>query len=160
MVRVTEEASRRKVGHCHPRRAPTCRRRVPIKDPLADVRCGPAIGRLGHDVPSRYVAQVSMKWLTREWASGALDDYEWDSHWRDSQVHCTAVVPRLRNGAERLVQGVNMHDGQIQSFEYRHDGALVVRALVGDLQVGYEYVELSFVDAELRLEPEATIDLR
>ncbi|GAA1767305.1 hypothetical protein [Agromyces humatus] len=101
---------------------------------------------------------MSMKWLTREWASGTLDDSEWDSHWRDYQVHCTAVMPRLRDGAERLVQGVNLHDGQIQSFEYRPDGALVVRALVGDLQVGYEFVELSFVDAELRLEPGATID--
>jgi hypothetical protein len=96
---------------------------------------------------------VSMQWLTREWASGALDDSEWDSRWRDYQSHRTAVLPRLHDGAERLIQGVNLHDGQIQSFEYRPGGALVLRALVGDLQVGYEFVELSFVDAELRLEP-------
>ena len=101
---------------------------------------------------------VSMKWLTREWASGALDDSEWDARWREYQSHCTAVLPRLSDGAERLVQEVALHDAQIHSFEYRAHDALVVRALVGDLQVGYEFVELNFVDAELRLEPGATID--
>lgn len=68
------------------------------------------------------------------------------------------MLPQLRDGAERLVRRVNLHDGQIQSFEYRPGGAPVVRALVGDLQVGYEFVELSVVDAELRLGPGATID--
>ena len=101
---------------------------------------------------------VSMQWLTREWASGALDDAEWDLRWRDYQSHRTAVLPRLRDGAERLIQGVNLHDAQIQSVEHQPGGALVLRALVGDLQVGYEFVELSFVGAELRLEPGATID--
>lgn len=136
--------------------------RCPQADPSAGQSADPLSGLLSDGWVFTFRAgtllNVSMKWLTREWASGAFDDSEWDSQWREYQLHCTAVLPRLRDGAERLVHGINLHDGQIQSFEYRPDGALAVRVLVGDLQVGYEFVELSFVDAELRIEHGATID--
>ncbi|WP_307041751.1 hypothetical protein [Agromyces ramosus] len=101
---------------------------------------------------------MTMKWLTRERASGSLDDDEWDERWRKYLAHNAEVLPRLTNGAERLAQEINLHDAQIHSFEYRPNDVLVIRALIGDLQIGYQFVELSFLDSEIRLEPGSTID--
>lgn len=66
--------------------------------------------------------------------------------------HCADVRPRLSGGAERLLDGINLHDAQIHSFERGRDGNLAMRALIGDLQVGYEFIELTFMDAEVRLQ--------
>lgn len=99
-----------------------------------------------------------MKWLTREWASGGLDDEEWDERWENYLAHNDEVLPRLGSGAERLVQDINLHDAQIHAFEHRADNVLVVRALIGDLQVGYEFIELAFLDSHLRLEPGSTLE--
>ncbi len=96
---------------------------------------------------------MTMKWLTRAWASGGLDDDEWEAHWRAYRVHCAEVRPRLSGGAERLLDGINLHDAKIHSCHHQPDGALVMRTVLGDLQVGYEFVELTYLDAELRVEP-------
>lgn len=58
---------------------------------------------------------MTMKWLTRAWASGGLDDDEWEAHWRAYRVHCAEVRPRLSGGAERLLDGINLHDANIHS---------------------------------------------
>lgn len=109
-------------------------------------------------VRSDRLLNVSMKWLTREWATGQLDDHDYEERWRAQQSHRVAILPRLSHGAEKLVKDVNLHDAQIHSFEYRPGELLVVRALIGDLQVGYEFIELSYIDAELGLEAGTTID--
>lgn len=97
-----------------------------------------------------------MKWLTREWATGGLDDDEWDARWSAYQAHNTAVIPLLSNGAERLIEDIYLHDAQIRSFDVLGD-VLAMRALIGDLQVGYEFIDLRYDGAELRLEPGASI---
>lgn len=99
-----------------------------------------------------------MKWLTREWASGELDDDEWDEHWKEYLAHNDEMLPRLSNGAERLIQEINLHDAQIHAFEHRPDNVLVIRALIGDLQVGYQFIELTFLDSQVRLEPGSTLE--
>ncbi|MFF2368950.1 hypothetical protein [Agromyces sp. NPDC058110] len=101
---------------------------------------------------------MTMKWLTREWASGGLDDDEWDRRCEEYQAHNDEVLPRLSNGAERLIQEINLHDAQIHAFEHRADHDLVMRALIGDLQVGYQFIELTFHDSQLRLEPGSTLE--
>ncbi|UOE25502.1 hypothetical protein [Agromyces soli] len=95
---------------------------------------------------------MTMNWLTRAWATGGLDDEEWEAHLRAYRRHCAEVRPRLSGGAELLLDGINLHDAQIHSFEHGTDGSLAMRALIGDLQVGYSFIELTFVDAEVRLE--------
>lgn len=92
----------------------------------------------------------AVRWLTREWASGELDDDEWDARWEQYASHCADVRSRLSKDAELLLD-VNLHDAQHRSFEYSPHETLTVRALMGDLIVGYEFVELTYMDAELRV---------
>lgn len=96
---------------------------------------------------------VVMKWFTREWASGDLSDEEWDARALLYEAHLARIQPQLVNGAARLSDGVNLHDGKIHAFELRADGVLRFRALIGDLEAGYEFVELDYREAEIRLDP-------
>ncbi len=99
-----------------------------------------------------------MKWLTREWAFGSLGDDEVRERWQAYEAQRALVLPGLTSGAERLADGINLHDAQVHVFDLRPGEALVLRALIGDLQVGYEFIELTYIDPELRLEPGATIE--
>lgn len=99
-----------------------------------------------------------MKWLTRAWAWGELGDDEYLERERLYLAHLRAVRPLLSRGAERLIDDINLHDAQIQFLKHQQDGALELRALVGDLQVGYELITLSYLEADLRLGDEATLD--
>ncbi len=99
-----------------------------------------------------------MTWLTHEWATGGLSHEEYEERWRLHLAHRVEVLPRLSGGAERLVDGIDLHDGMVRSFEYLPRDMLTCRVLIGDMQVGYEFVELGYVDAELRLEPGSTIE--
>ncbi|MCP3099862.1 hypothetical protein LZ198_13385 [Myxococcus sp. K15C18031901] len=90
-----------------------------------------------------------MKWLTRAWHGGDLTEEE------DAQVnaaysrHLAEIAPRLRDGAEVLVSAVNLHDGQVQGWQGPSEGVFELRALIGDLQVGYEFITLRYRDADL-----------
>ena len=57
---------------------------------------------------------MAMKWLTRAWASGELNDDEYDARWEAYQAHNAAVLPHLDSGAELLVEDVYLHDAQIR----------------------------------------------
>ncbi|MFF2495364.1 hypothetical protein [Agromyces sp. NPDC058064] len=101
---------------------------------------------------------MTMKWLTREWASGSLGDDEWLERWQAYEAHREQVLPSLHSGAERLADGIDLHDAQVHTFDYRPGAALVMRAHIGHLQIGYELLELTFIDAELRLKHGASIE--
>jgi hypothetical protein len=100
---------------------------------------------------------MSMRWLTREWASGGLGEIEYEERWSSYLAHRNEVRPRLTRGADRLLDSIHLHDGQVRSFDYRPRHMLQVCVLIGDLQVGYEFVEMSYAEAELGLEAGVTI---
>lgn len=56
--------------------------------------------------------------------------------------------PFCENGAELLVEDVNLHDAQPREWHLEH-GAVVLTFLAGDLQRGYESVRLSYREAQL-----------
>ena len=116
------------------------------------------VGSLAARTPQSTLLDVTMNWLTREWASGALEDDEWRERWEQYVAHNREVLPRLSNGAERLLRDINLHDAQIRFFEQRPANVLAIGALIGDLQVGYESIELRFVESRIRLEPGSTLD--
>ncbi len=84
-----------------------------------------------------------MRWFTREWATGALDESEFERRVSEYQQHLEAIRPDLRDGAEQLLS-VNIHDAQVRSWQLTEDGVLHLRVLAGDLQRGYEWLDLRY----------------
>ena len=90
-----------------------------------------------------------MKWFTRDFVNGALDDEEWERRRSEYGHHLSSIRANLGHGAEELVTSVNLHDAQLQNWRFEKDGTLQLRVLAGDLQVGYERVTLRYFDAKL-----------
>lgn len=89
-----------------------------------------------------------MRFLTAEWATGGLSDDEWESRWTAFQEHQRTVLPLLSAGADHLVQDVNLHDAVPKGCTVG-DPTILLRFVAGDLQRGYEFVELTYSDAHL-----------
>lgn len=111
-------------------------------------RSDPAQVTFPHTGAGRYYA-LPMKWFTREYVTGGLDDDEWERRRLDYARHLTLIQAKLADGAEELVASVNVHDGQVQEWSFEPDGAFRLRLLAGDLQRGYEMLTLLYHGAEL-----------
>lgn len=80
---------------------------------------------------------------------GGLADEEWQLRYDGYATHLDDLTPRLANRAAALHPGVtNLHDGQPAEWDYA-GRTLRLRVLIGDLQQGYEWVEIEYADAEL-----------
>ncbi len=91
--------------------------------------------------------QPVMRWFTRHWHEGELTDDEVEQAIRDYAGHLTELVPRLPPDVRALTR-LNLHDGQVQEWTTT-DVGFAWRLLIGDLQRGYQYAEISYSDAEL-----------
>ena len=90
-----------------------------------------------------------MKWFTRSWAAGDLDDEEFDRRRSDYRQHLMLIAADLDSGAEQLVSSVNLHDAKVKEFEARDARSFRLRVVAGDLQQGYEWLTLIYEDADL-----------
>ncbi len=94
-----------------------------------------------------------MRWLTRETFTGGLSDEEDDERGRRWWEARQSIRPLLHSGAERLID-VNVHDGIIDSLSQVEPDLVELRVLIGDLQVGYEWLHARYEGATLNvLEP-------
>ncbi|TSC32341.1 hypothetical protein FOF48_09865 [Corallococcus sp. Z5C101001] len=96
-----------------------------------------------------------MKWFTRGWYDGDLSEEEEEGVRAAYSLHLEELAPRLREGAEVLVASVNLHDGQVRDWTVPSEGAIELRVLIGDRQVGYEFLTLRYLDAELIRAPKS-----
>lgn len=88
-----------------------------------------------------------MRWLTRDALSGALTPEEEEDRGRNWALEREAVRPRLHSGAGQLLD-LNVHDAVIRSL--RQAGPDVeLRALIGDNQVGYQWLTSCYRNARL-----------
>jgi len=90
-----------------------------------------------------------MKWFTRSWSRGELDDEESHRRLSDYQRHLKSIAADLDNGAEQLASSVNLHDAQVKVCDLEEGGSLRLRLLAGDLQQGYEWLTLIYEGADL-----------
>jgi hypothetical protein len=90
-----------------------------------------------------------MRWFDRDFVTGGLSDDVWTARQTDYEAHLSEIGPRLKNGAEARVTSIHLHDGQVREWEYQPGESFVVCVLVGDLQVGYEWLTLGYRDASL-----------
>ncbi len=90
-----------------------------------------------------------MRWLTRECLTGGLSDDEWERRYNGYASHLEQIKPHLSHGAELLhPEHLNLHDGQPN--QWRLDGdKFQMKVLVGDEQVGFEWADIEYHDAEL-----------
>ena len=87
-----------------------------------------------------------MRWLSREWASGGLSEDEWERRNEDWAAHVARMAGLLGDGAELLIEEINLHDARFLSLREATD-RVSLRVVMGDLQRGYEFAELTYHDA-------------
>lgn len=90
-----------------------------------------------------------MEWFTREWLTGGLSDEEWQERLDSYDDHLSRLRERLADGpAALLPEATNLHDAQLSSIVHEED-SVRLRLLAGDLQRGYEWVEIVYRGATL-----------
>lgn len=89
-----------------------------------------------------------MRFLTADWATGGLSEEEWETRWLDFQEHQRTVLPLLSAGAEQLVQDVNLHDAVPKNCTV-DEPTIMLQFVAGDLQRGYEFVDLTYSEARV-----------
>jgi hypothetical protein len=60
-----------------------------------------------------------MKWFTRDYIDGGLDDEEWSRRREDYAQHLNSIGADLSDGAEELIATVNLHDAQVHAWSLR-----------------------------------------
>jgi hypothetical protein len=90
-----------------------------------------------------------MRWFTRDFVTGGLSDEEWNQRRSAYGTHLNSIGAGLTDGAEELLASVHLHDGQVSEWTYRPGELLALTVLVGDLQLGYEWLTLRYRGASV-----------
>jgi hypothetical protein len=90
-----------------------------------------------------------MRWFTRDFVTGGLSDEEWNQRRSAYATHLNSIGAGLTDGAEELLASVHLHDGQVSEGTYRPGELLALTVLVGDLQLGYEWLTLRYRGASV-----------
>lgn len=86
-----------------------------------------------------------MRFLTREWYSGAQPDDEAERTGDEYRRHLAVILPQLPHALRELSRDTNLHDGLIRSVEVDTAGSKVKIGLrCGDLATGYFDLALSY----------------
>ncbi len=91
-----------------------------------------------------------MKFFTREWLTGELNDKEYEKVVPAYNRHLAKIMPRLTPNLHNFVKMVNLHDGLIRlvMFDYKQlIFGLYLRC--GDLQIGYYDLDIRYKDIQL-----------
>lgn len=90
-----------------------------------------------------------MRWFTRDCLTGGLEDEEWQKRYDDHEAHFVAMTSSLAaESAERELAELSLSHGQVSSWT-TDDSGFEVCLLVGDLQRGYEWVQIRYDNAEI-----------
>src|SRR5262245_48358420 len=93
-----------------------------------------------------------MKFLTREWHSGILNDNEYEDRYAMYQEHLVTMRQRLPETFHSFLDDFGLHDGLIQQIIVDYKTAEILILLrCGDMQEGYFDAELSYQGVNFRL---------
>ena len=93
---------------------------------------------------------MPMRWLTRETFTGELSDEEEEERGRQWWEARQSTRSLLHSGAEHLID-INVHDGVIDALQQVETDVVELRALIGDNQVGYEWLHARYAGATLTI---------
>ncbi len=92
----------------------------------------------------------AMSFFTRQWTNGELTEEEFEAAIPAYADHLDQIAGQFTDGVRSLAQEVNLHDGQIESWSYDRGAATFsIRILIGDLQRGYEWLDLDYRGADV-----------
>ena len=109
-----------------------------------------------------------MIYFTRGWATGELDEAEWEAASAAYRRRLAEIFPSLPATLARLAAEISLNDGLIESARWSPSRKELRLSLVcGDLQQGYSLVELVYggvlttgcIDAIRRAVDERGVDL-
>ncbi|MEQ1522379.1 MAG: hypothetical protein ABL936_13995 [Aestuariivirga sp.] len=90
-----------------------------------------------------------MKFFTKEWLSGEHDDEEPYAAYSRYQAHLNTIRNSFTAVLETLFS-YRLHDGLVKVVNRRiPENELFVTLVIGDLQVGYQRLDLTYRNAEL-----------
>jgi hypothetical protein len=92
-----------------------------------------------------------MKWFSREFASRMEPD-QCAAVVADYQLHISRIASNAPASIRGFASIANFHDGLFDSLSLDGDQVLRASILCGDLQVGYYFIDLELVDADVRSE--------
>ncbi len=91
-----------------------------------------------------------MKYFTREWHSGQLDDAEFERRVKVYWLHINEILPKLPKPCRDLATGkhkITLHDAKIRKVTYhREKKQLCLSLSCGDLQIGYFDLDITYFD--------------
>lgn len=86
-----------------------------------------------------------MKYFTRAWHNGELDDKLSDKIYEDYCENLKKLSQAMPSDIKQLAMGINLHDAIIENvvvFTQEHSIALTL--VVGDLSIGYQTVKIVY----------------
>ena len=90
-----------------------------------------------------------MKFFTKEWLSGERDDEEPHAAYSEYQAHLNTIRDSFTTALKTLFS-YRLHDGLVKVVKRRiPENEPFVTLVIGDLQVGYQRLDLTYCNAEL-----------
>jgi hypothetical protein len=88
-----------------------------------------------------------MKYFTKEWCSGKLEDNKVKEIKRDYWNYIDIINESLPFSLKFLANNINLHDGIINKASYSSEkNSLSIVGIFGDLQVGYFNLEIRYLN--------------
>ena len=98
--------------------------------------------------PEQGYEELGMKFFTKEWLSGDRDDEDPYIAFTEYEAH----LSKIRNSFTfdlKALTSYRLHDGLVKVVNHRvSENKLSVTLIIGDLQVGYQRLELTYSNAE------------
>ena len=96
------------------------------------------------------MSEKRMRFFTRAWCTGELDDRSFEEALGDYWRHVAEISPRLSPTTRLLAQHLNLHDARFKSVIVEPDSRRAELHLrCGDLQVGYFDLTLMYGNASV-----------
>jgi hypothetical protein len=86
-----------------------------------------------------------MNYFTKEWASGGLEEEEWERAVPEYQAHIDSIIGKLSPSLNTFLNSISIHDALINHVDIDEEKSTVKIQLVnGDIQTGYRNLKMTY----------------
>ncbi len=91
-----------------------------------------------------------MKYFTKDWCFGKLDDKEYENVERNYQKYIENIYEDLPATLKILIKNINLHDGIIKKVTFlKKENLFELEGIFGDLNFGYFGLTLKYYEIKL-----------
>lgn len=100
-------------------------------------------------------SEMKMRFFSREWENGELDDIAWEKVYTDYQAHIEQLTGAVGSSVREFANTKSLHDAWLDGLSIRpRQGEVELSLITGDNQVGYwlstlTYRQAKFSDGDL-----------